>query len=178
MCMKMNKIKSFLLCMGFAFGLTATAQTTTQKAEVIPVLFPDAAAFTAISDNGRWATAHGPGEDESNLTYPYLVDTQTGKYTQLWKTEADLAYNMTAWDVTNDGLVVGDYQGAPAYYDPNAEDDPDYGKWQFLPSNTGGSVYAVSADGGVDILFKHEPFLRCFFLLYHRAAKKESGRRK
>ena len=104
----MNKIKSFLLCMGLAFGLTATAQTTTQKAEVIPVLFPDAAAFTAISDNGRWATAHGPGEDESNLTYPYLVDTQTGKYTQLWKTEADLAYNMTAWDVTNDGVVVGD----------------------------------------------------------------------
>lgn len=149
MCMKMKKIKSFLLCMGLAFGLTATAQTTTQKAEVIPVLFPNAAAFTAISDNGLWATAHGPGEDESNLTYPYLVDTQTGKYTQLWKTEADLAYNMTAWDVTNDGLVVGDYQGAPAYYDPNAEDDPDYGKWQFLPSNTGGSVYAVSADGGV-----------------------------
>lgn len=149
MCMKMKKIKSFLLCMGFAFGLTATAQTTTQKAEVIPVLFPDAAAFTAISDNGLWATAHGPGEDESNLTYPYLVNTQTGDLTKLWKSDDDLMYNMTAWDVTNDGVVVGDYQGAPAYYDPNAEDDDTYGKWQFLPSNTGGSVYAVSADGGV-----------------------------
>ena len=145
----MNKIKSFLLCMGLAFGLTATAQTTTQKAEVIPVLFPDAAAFTAISDNGLWATAHGPGEDQSNLTYPYLVNTQTGELTKLWKSDEDLMYNMTAWDVTNDGVVVGDHHGAPAYYDPNAEDDPVYGRWQFLPSNTGGSVYAVSADGGV-----------------------------
>ena len=147
--MKVKTFKSFLLCLGLAFCCTATAQETEQKAVLQRVLFPTSSAFTAISDNGRWASAHGPGEDESNLSYPYLINTQTGELTQLWRTSYEAASNMTAWDVTNDGVVVGDYMGAPAYYDPNAADDPDYGKWQFLPSNTGGSVYAVSADGGV-----------------------------
>ena len=129
-----------LLLLGICCG-TATAQTSDQKAEVIPVLFPDAAAFTALSDNGLWAVACGPGEDQSSMFYPYLINTTTGEYTPLWtaEDEANLV-SISVNDVTNDGnIIVGNHGGA-AYYNV-AE-----GQWHQLPGQ-GGEVTVVTPDG-------------------------------
>ena len=100
-----------------------------------------AAAFTALSDNGLWAVACGPGEDQSSMFYPYLINTTTGEYTPLWtaEDEANLV-GISVNDVTNDGnIIVGNHGGA-AYYNV-AE-----GQWHQLPGQ-GGEVTVVTPDG-------------------------------
>ena len=138
--MRKKAFAMLLLLLGICCG-TATAQSSDQKAEVIPVLFPNSSAFTALSDNGLWAVSCGPGEDQSSMFYPYLINTTTGEYTPLWtaEDEANLV-SISVNDVTNDGnIIVGNHGGA-AYYNV-AE-----GQWHQLPGQ-GGEVTVVTPDG-------------------------------
>ena len=137
--MRKKAFAMLLLLLGICCG-TATAQTSDQKAEVIPVPFPDAAAFTALSDNGLWAVACGPGEDQSSMFYPYLINATTGELTQLWTTEdVNNGVSISVADVTNDGNIIVGNHGGPAYYNV-AE-----GQWHQLPG--GGEVTTVTPDG-------------------------------
>lgn len=79
-----------------------------------PVMFPKSADFSSLSDNGKWATAKGVGEeDASKEAFPFLINIETGEFTSLWEKESDY---MGAYDVTNDGkLIVGNKESVPAY---------------------------------------------------------------
>lgn len=137
--MRKKAFAMLLLLLGICCG-TATAQTSDQKAEVIPVSFPNSSAFTALSDNGLWAVACGPGEDQSAMFYPYLINATTGEYTPLWtaEDEANLV-SISVADVTDDGnIIVGNY-GGPAYYNVAEK------QWHQLPG--GGTVTVVTPDG-------------------------------
>lgn len=137
--MRKKAFAMLLLLLGICCG-TATAQTSDQKAEVIPVLFPNSSAFTALSDNGLWAVSCGPGEDQSSMFYPYLINTTTGEYTPLWTAEDETnRVSISVADVTNDGNIIVGNHGGPAYYNV-AE-----GQWHQLPG--GGEVTTVTPDG-------------------------------
>lgn len=136
--------KKINLCM-FLLGLLCCslgvkAQTSSAEAQVIPVNFPMSTGyFTALSDNGLWATAVATDEENTTLVgYPYLVDATTGKLTQLWSGSSPLGF--VANDVTDDGkMVVGSANGSPAYYDVDA------GRWVTLPGD--GEAICVTPDG-------------------------------
>lgn len=93
--------KSLYLCILLALGLLWAIPSSAQEAQLTTVIFPKAAAFTSLSDNGLWATAAGVN-DQSNYAYPYLINVETGALTELW-VEADLMKSLEASDVTNDG---------------------------------------------------------------------------
>ena len=105
--MRKKAFSLLLLLLGLFCGLTASAQSSDQKAQVIPVLFPNSSAFTALSDNGLWAVSCGPGDDQSQMFYPYLINAQTGEYTQLWTADDELnSLGISVVDVTNDGNII------------------------------------------------------------------------
>ena len=147
--------KKIYFCM-FLLGLLCSSlgvkAQTAPEAQVIPVNFEQSMGyFTALSDNGLWATA--VAVDEANTTiigWPYLVDATTGKMTQLWTGATATGYS--ANDVTDDGkMVVGSANGKPAYY------DVDKGEWVALPGDgeatcgtPDGSRIAGFAFGGSD----------------------------
>ena len=135
--------KKIYFCM-FLLGLLCSSlgvkAQTAPEAQVIPVNFEQSMGyFTALSDNGLWATA--VAVDEANTTiigWPYLVDATTGKMTQLWTGATATGYS--ANDVTDDGkMVVGSANGKPAYY------DVDKGEWVALPGD--GEAICVTPDG-------------------------------
>ena len=129
--MRKKAFSLLLLLLGLFCGLTASAQSSDQKAQVIPVLFPNSSAFTALSDNGLWAVSCGPGEDQSTMFYPYLIDTKTGDLTQLW---TDIDQNVSVVDITNDGNIIVGNRSYVAYRTPGDEDkDIEPGPW--IPGN-------------------------------------------
>lgn len=134
--------KSLYLCILLALGLLWAIPSSAQEAQLTTVSFPKAAAFTALSDNGLWATAAGVNDDDqSKYAYPYLINVETGALTELW-VEADLMMSLEATDVTNDGkIIVGTYDSKPAYYDMNQ------GKWITLQSENPGKATSVTPDG-------------------------------
>lgn len=98
--------KSLCLCILLALGLLWAIPSSAQEAQLTTVNFPKASAFTALSDNGLWATATGVNDDDqSKYAYPYLINVETGALTELW-VEADLIKSVEANDVTNDGKTI------------------------------------------------------------------------
>lgn len=134
--------KSLYLCILLALGLLWAIPSSAQEAQLTTVNFPKASAFTALSDNGLWATATGVNDDDqSKYAYPYLINVETGALTELW-VEADLIKSVEANDVTNDGkIIAGSYDGYPAYYDLTQ------GQWVTLQSENPGKATSVTPDG-------------------------------
>lgn len=134
--------KSLYLCILLALGLLWAIPSSAQEAQLTAVNFPNAAAFTSLSDNGLWATAAGVNDDDpSKYAYPYLINVETGALTELW-VESDLMKSVEATDVTNDGkIIVGSYDSKPAYYDMNL------GKWVTLSSENPGKATNITPDG-------------------------------
>lgn len=122
----MRKISITIFSLFCAVSLNIVAQS-----EVVlkSVLFPQSADFSSLSDNGKWATAKGVGEDDSSKeAFPFLVNIETGAFTPLWESESDF---MGAFDVTNDGkLVVGIKESSPAYCDTDTKE------WTILENAT------------------------------------------
>lgn len=134
--------KSLCLCILLALELLWAIPSSAQEAQLTTVNFPKASAFTALSDNGLWATATGVNDDDqSKYAYPYLINVETGALTELW-VEADLIKSVEANDVTNDGkTIAGSYDGYPAYYDLTQ------GQWVTLQSENPGKATSVTPDG-------------------------------
>lgn len=107
----MRKISITIFSLFCAVSLNIGAQS-----EVVlkSVLFPKSADFSSLSDNGKWATAKGVGEeDASKDAFPFLINIETGAFNSLWEQESDY---LGAYDVTNDGkIVVGNKENLPAY---------------------------------------------------------------
>lgn len=138
----MLKRKSFI-CM-FLLGLLCSLGVKAQVidgAQVITVAFDRSTDyFTALSDNGLWATASGTDADNTQLFgYAQLINTTTGERTQLWP-DGESALGYTANDVTDDGkLVFGSTPSGPAYYDVDKK------QWVQLPGT--GTITCVTPDG-------------------------------
>lgn len=136
----MKKITFFIFTVLWLFNISLKSQSTvTLKA----VKFPEAANFTALSNNGEWATAKGVNDENSSMNaYPYLVNVSTGELTKLWDNDMDY---IGAWDVTDDGqVVVGDLDNMPAIYDVNS------GDWKELYTDSNinyGTARSVTPDG-------------------------------
>lgn len=114
-----------------------------ESASLKAVQFPQSANFTALSDNGEWASAKGVGEEDSSKdAYPFLVNIETGVLTSLWENETDC---LGAWDVTNDGkTVVGNKNELPAICNTETRE------WTLLPTDmtlVSGTALNVTPDG-------------------------------
>lgn len=129
-----------MFLLGLLCSLGVKAQVI-DGAQVINVAFDRSTDyFTALSDNGLWATASGTDADNTQLVgYAQLINTTTGERTQLWPDGEDpLGY--TANDVTDDGkLVFGSTPSGPAYYDVDKK------QWVQLPGT--GTITCVTPDG-------------------------------
>lgn len=143
--MKKMKLKALLLT---AVGALSCANTTAQEVKD-PVIslynFKDNSCVMNLSDNGDWAVSYGSSaSDGSRTTNARLINTRTTEVTPLGL-EADSATPLAcmAGDVTDDGTVVGGYQGEAATW---TEADG----WQALPKPEGwpeAKANAVTPDG-------------------------------
>ncbi len=110
---------------------------------------PDLLQVTAISPNGKWAC--GVVGDGSSILQGLLWNLESGEYTYLSVTDES-----SAWDVTDDGMVVGSFtdytatsNGAPVSVAGWYKD----GAWHRFDNTTIEEVgleslaYGVSADG-------------------------------
>lgn len=136
----MKKLATFLLLALCLVTLKVNGQST---ATLKAIQFPKPASFSAMSDNGKWATAKGVGnEDSSQDAYPFLVNIETGEIISLWEDENDY---IGVWDVTDDGkIVVGNKDEQPAFYNTDTKE------WKMLAIDTQlsyGSARSITPDG-------------------------------
>ena len=135
---KKNIICTFLLALLCSLGVKAQV---IDGAKVTPFTFARTTDyFTALSDNGQWAVVSGTDSENTTLYgYAQLVNTTTGKITQLWP-EGETGLGYTASDVSDDGkMVLGSSPAGAGYYDVDKK------AWVALPG--GGSANAMTPDG-------------------------------
>lgn len=140
--MKKGLLKIALSVLGAAFFLCAKAQGV-PGASIHPFVFEDVSILTNISNNGKWATAHGT--EESKTMFPKLIDLSSNQVTELLTGEDYSNLTSAAYDVTDDGsMVAGSYDGQPAIYITAQK------RWSMLAvpdSCVGGEVTAITPDG-------------------------------
>ncbi len=120
-------------------------------AQQVPVFhkytFDDAAIINGMSDNGKYAVAHGFSADNSLMQKgARLIEIDTDVVTDLAKNYSTNDYmSMGTADVTDDGsIVVGEFNHKPAYWSKST------GKWTILPCEEDeyfGDVRSVTPDG-------------------------------
>lgn len=119
-----------------------TLNSIAQEATIHALPTQNGAYVMKVSDNGLWAVGYGYDEND-NFNYGVVWNLTTYEAINL----AGNYESASAWDITDDGLiVVGTYNNKPAYYYVEAQ------AWVELPmpDNTDvGVVEAVSADGTV-----------------------------
>lgn len=78
--------------------------------------FQDQSCVNTVSDNGKWAVSFGPGTSNASMyTNARLINIETGEVTVLGlEYDEDTPVSCMASDVTDDGMVVGEYKGRPA----------------------------------------------------------------
>lgn len=109
--------------------------------------FDDGAIIYGMSDNGKYAVAHGHSAENSlMLKGARLIEIDTDKVTDLAAQYSTNDYmSMGTADVTDDGsIVVGEFNHKPAYWSKST------GKWTILPCEEEeyfGNVRAVTPDG-------------------------------
>ena len=111
-------MKNLMYCIALAIGLLPNILMAQEKPVIQTFTFEDGASLSGLSSNGLWATAKGKNsEDETVDAHPYLLDVKKGtrKYL-LTDEEIKNAVMCGAYDVSNDGTVVGNYDGYPAVY--------------------------------------------------------------
>ncbi|MDD2960969.1 MAG: hypothetical protein PHR45_02660 [Muribaculaceae bacterium] len=106
--------------------------------------FSNQADLLDISNNGKWAVASGNNSGNTTIyDYPYLMNLETKEVKYLLTDEETLAGNSAgAFDVSDDGVVAGCYNGKPAIYKDGA--------WKLLPvtgSNKTGIAKSITPDG-------------------------------
>lgn len=102
--------------------------------------FEDGASISGMSDNGLWATAKGKNAENETLdAYPYLLNIKDGTRRFLL-TDAEAKIPCGAYDVSNDGTVVGGYNGYPATYKESEG-------WKRLQGTVTGEAEYITGDG-------------------------------
>ena len=134
----MAKIGVLLWC------LFSSMAASSQTAQLNTYTFSDGSTFRAISDNGKWAIAHGVNSASSQDAYPKLINLETKEVIDLTNNGEDAPVS-NALDVTDDGNnVVGSYLGSPAVWNRQTK------TWKVLDLQKGcdnGSVTAITPDG-------------------------------
>lgn len=107
--------------------------------------FQDQSCVNHLSDNGKWAVSFGPAtSDASMYTNARLINIETGEVTALGlENDEETPLPCMASDVTDDGMVVGEYKGRPATWTKAAG-------WKALglPAGWGGGfLECVTPDG-------------------------------
>lgn len=107
--------------------------------------FQDQSCVNTVSDNGKWAVSFGPGTSNASMyTNARLINIETGEVTVLGlEYDEDTPVSCMASDVTDDGMVVGEYKGRPATWTKA-------GGWKTLklPAGWGGGfLERVTPDG-------------------------------
>lgn len=107
--------------------------------------FRDQSCVQSLSDNGVWMVSYGTSPtDGSRYTNARLTNVQTGEVTALGlEDDLELPLECTAGDVSDNGVVVGTYNGVPAVWSKAAG-------WTSLPTPSGwqgGRAEAVTPDG-------------------------------
>lgn len=87
---------------------------------------------TNASTNGEWMCGYSY---DGAAMHAFLWNTRTNNFSFITSAEIDCA----AMDVSNDGIVVADYDGKAAYYKN--------GVWNFLPGGEGGGAWCISSNG-------------------------------
>ena len=138
--MKIQTLLASLLVSG-----AAMAQTPTMKPIVMKT--PNEFYILAASGNGKWAC--GTYSDMSNVQYGFLWNLETGEIEML-----DPSKPSVAWSVSDDGLVVGQYEDTSYKSNGAAVELAGYwanGKWNRfeMPSDEVASSGAasISPDG-------------------------------
>lgn len=109
--------------------------------------FEDQALVRGMSDNGKYAVAHGTSVEDATIAQgARLIEIDTEKVTDLAANYTANDYvSMATADVTDDGsIVVGSLDFHPAYWSKST------GKWTVLPCEDEeyyGDVFAVTPDG-------------------------------
>ena len=123
----------------------AMAQTPTMKPIVMKT--PNEFQILAASGNGKWAC--GVYSDYSNVQYGFLWNLETGEIEML-----DPSKPSVAWSVSDDGLVVGQYEDTSYKSNGAAVELAGYwanGKWNRfeMPSDevSGAGAASISPDG-------------------------------
>ncbi len=137
--------KLFMLAASVVMGICAVL------AQGTPIIhkysFDDAAIIYGMSDNGKYAVAHGLNENNSLLQKgARLIEIDTDKITDLAANYTTNDYmSMGTADVTDDGsIVVGEFNHKPAYWSKST------GLWTILPCEEEeyyGDVRSVTPDG-------------------------------
>ena len=140
--MKKGLLKIALSVLGAAFfSLRESARGS--RSLHSSFVFEDVSILTNISNNGKWATAHGT--EESKTMFPKLIDLSSNQVTELLTGEDYSNLTSAAYDVTDDGsMVAGSYDGQPAIYITAQK------RWSMLAvpdSCVGGEVTAITPDG-------------------------------
>lgn len=142
-----NNLKTLLMAVVGASSLVCghiNAQTVAEpKLDVYN--FRDQSCVQSLSDNGVWMVSYGTSPtDGSRYTNARLTNVQTGEITTLGlEDDLELPLECTAGDVSDNGVVVGTYNGVPAVWSKAAG-------WTSLPIPSGwqgGRAEAVTPDG-------------------------------
>lgn len=138
-------IKKFLLSI---IGTIVCASVSAQQ-PASPKLtvydFGDQSCVNKVSDNGKWAVSFGPAvSNASTYTNARLINIETGEVTALGlENDETEPLVCAAYDVTDDGMVVGSYKGRPATWSKESG-------WKTLSTPSGwggGSIECVTPDG-------------------------------
>lgn len=138
-------IKKLLICIiGTIVCSNVFAQQVAQP-KLTVYDFGDQSCVNKISDNGKWAVSFGPATSNASMyTNARLINIETGEATALGlENDETEPLSCAAYDVTDNGLVVGSYKGLPATWS-KAEG------WKTLKTPSGwggGSIECVTPDG-------------------------------
>lgn len=143
--MKNMDIKKLIFCIiGMLVFVNVSAQEVAPPT-ITAYDFKDQSCIKTVSDNGKWAVSFGSAVSNSSMsTNSRLINIETGEVTAigLENDETTPLYCMAS-DVTDDGMVVGEYKGMPATWTKD-------GGWKMLDLPigwSGGFLESVTPDG-------------------------------
>lgn len=133
------------------FGIIGTLVSVSASAQEVapPTItnydFHDQSCIRNVSDNGKWAVSFGGGQaDASTYTNARLINIETGDVTVLGlENDESTPVTCSANDVTDNGMVVGDYKGKPSVWTKE-------NGWKSLDTPLGwysGTINSVTPDG-------------------------------
>lgn len=133
----MNRLYNKILFLGVLLFANTVAMAQ-GKVELKTIQMSDGARIYSVSSNGKWAVGCAISEIDKDAN-PHLWNLTTYE-DKLLVTESSTVSG--AWDVSDNGIVVGNYEDMPAYYKD--------GKWTILPTPEGkedetvwGNVFGV-----------------------------------
>lgn len=145
-------MKPILYSLAACLAMSASAQ---DKPEIFKLYNDDGETLmiNALSDNGKYATSQSMGDQNADNPHGdggYIVELDTRKVTKITTPSGWGDIN----DVADNGVVVGAYDGIPAYWTPDTD------TWTSLPvpsGRGGGALIAVTPDAKYAVGYCNDP---------------------